>query len=285
MNRSIFRVVAVVLGALVLPSAASPPSTPKDPKSPIPDCVDGRGPSGPVEVKILAPKPDEIFPIPAAAVGQTPAKGASVEVRLEVRNWESFQDPNTKCGQGVAIAFDNGPAAVHFDPSKPWLYPKVPAGTHTLRAFPVRPWGESIKEPGAFAMVTFSVGEKDGKNAPGSKSPLLTVNRPRTKIPKGQKVLLDFLVTGCVVADHTVPNSCRVRYRVDEFPEVILDGPDPIWLTDLPVGRHAFVIGLTHNGKIIEGPFNLHQGTFEIVDTATPAPPALPPTKAGAPTP
>jgi hypothetical protein len=285
MNRSIFRVVAVVLGALVLPSAASPPSTPKDPKSPIPDCVDGRGPSGPVEVKILAPKPDEIFPIPAAAVGQTPAKGASVEVRLEVRNWESFQDPNTKCGQGVAIAFDNGPAAVHFDPSKPWLYPKVPAGTHTLRAFPVRPWGESIKEPGAFAMVTFSVGEKDGKNAPGSKSPLLTVNRPRTKIPKGQKVLLDFLVTGCVVADHTVPNSCRVRYRVDEFPEVILDGPDPIWLTDLPVGRHAFVIGLTHNGKIIEGPFNLHQGTFEIVDTATPAPPALPPPKAGAPTP
>jgi len=285
MNRLIFRVAAVALGALVLPSAASPPSTPKDPKSPIPDCVDGRGPSGPVEVKILAPKSDEIFPIPAAAVGQTPAKGASVEVRLEVKNWESFQDPHTKCGQGIAIAFDNGPAAVHYDPSKPWLYPKVPAGTHTLRAFPVRPWGESIKEPGAFAMVTFSVGEKDGKNAPGPKGPLLTVNRPRTKIPKGQKVLLDFLVTGCVVADHTVSDSCRVRYRVDELPEVILDKPNPVWLADLPVGRHAFVIGLTREGKILEGPFNLHQGTFEIVESATPAPPAAAPPKAGAPAP
>jgi len=130
--------------------------------------------------------------------------------------------------------------------------------------------------------VTFSVGEKDGKNAPVPKAPLLTVNRPRTKIPKGQKVLLDFLVAGCVVADHTVPDSCRVRYRVDELPEVSLDKPDPVWLPDLPVGRHAYVMGLTRNGKIIEGPFNLHPGTFEVVDTATPAPP---PGKAGAPTP
>jgi hypothetical protein len=285
MNRLIRRVVVPVLCALMVQAAAAQPSTPKDPKSPIPDCVDGRGPTGPVEVKILAPKPDEVFPIPAAAVGQPPAKGASVEVKLEVKNWESFLDPATKCGQGIAIIFDNGPPAIHYEPTKPWLYPKVPAGTHTLRAFPVRPWGESIKEPGAFAMVTFSVGEKDGKNAPAPKVPLLTVNRPRTKIAKGQKVLLDFIVSGCVVAGQTVPDSCRIRYRVDELPEVILDKPDPVWLSDLPVGRHAFVIGLTREGKILEGPFNLHQGTFEVVDTTTPAAPAPAPAKAGAPAP
>jgi len=280
MNRIVSGVAVVALGALATLSAAAQPPTPRDPKSPIPDCVDGRGPTGPVEVKIFAPKPDEVFPIPAAAVGQPPNKGASVEVKLEVKNWESFQDPGTKCGQGIAIAIDNGPVAIHYDPTKPWLYPKVPAGTHTLRAFPVRPWGEAIREAGAFAMVTFSVGEKDGKNAPALKAPLLTVNRPRTRIPKGQKVLLDFLVTNCVVAGHSVPDSCRVRYRVDELPEVILDSPDPVWLPDLPIGRHAYVIGLTRDGKLIDGPFNLHQGTFEVVDTATPAPPA--PAKAGA---
>ncbi|HQR66410.1 MAG TPA: hypothetical protein PLB02_03355 [Thermoanaerobaculia bacterium] len=282
MNRFTTRVAAVALGALVALPAASQPATPKDPKSPIPDCVDGRGPTGPIEVKILSPKPGEVIHVPAAAVGQPPAKGASVEVKLEVKNWESFQDPKTKCGQGIAIIFDNGPAAIHYDPTKPWLYPKVPAGTHTLRAFPVRPWGEAVREAGAFALVTFSVGEKDGKNAPDPKAPLLTVNRPRTKIPKGQKVLLDFFVTGCVVAGKDVPDSCRVRYRVDELPEVILEKPDPVWLADLPVGRHAYVMGLTHEGKIVDGPFNLHQGTFEVVDTATPAPPAPAPAKAGA---
>ncbi|HQR45469.1 MAG TPA: hypothetical protein PK598_05565, partial [Thermoanaerobaculia bacterium] len=80
MNRFTTRVAAVALGALVALPAASQPATPKDPKSPIPDCVDGRGPTGPIEVKILSPKPGEVIHVPAAAVGQPPAKGASVEV-------------------------------------------------------------------------------------------------------------------------------------------------------------------------------------------------------------
>ena len=122
-------------------------------------------------------------------------------------------------------------------PAKPWVFRNVPKGTHTIRAFAVRPWDEALKEPGAFAMVTFHVGEKDGKNTPDPKAPLLTGNRPKGKYPKGQAhmVLLDFLVRGCVVGDKDVPDSCRVRYRVDELPEVTLDeagrrlaeGPSP----------------------------------------------------------
>lgn len=286
MNRFTFRVAALALGAFLAFPAASQPATPKDPKSPIPDCADGRGPSGPVEVRILSPKPDEVIPIPPAAVGQPPAKGASVEVKLEVKNWESFQDPNTKCGQGIAIAFDNGPAAIHFDPAMPWAYPKVPAGTHTVRAFAVRPWGESVKEPGAFAMVTFSVGEKDGKNAPEPKAPMLTANRPRGKYAKGQKVLLDFLVSGCRLSEENAPGACRVRYQIGELPEVTVTKWDPVWLTDLPVGKHAWVMALSNaDGKLLPGPFNVARGVFEIVDPATPAPPAPAPVKAGAPAP
>jgi len=281
MSRVTFRLVAVGAGALFALSAGAEQPTSKDPKSPIPDCVDGRGPTGPVELRILFPKPGELIPIPRTAVGQPPAKGASVEVGLEVRNFETFRDPATKCGQGIALVFDNGPAAVHFDPSRSWVYPKVPPGTHTIRAFPVRPWGESIKEAGAFALVTFSVGEKNGKNAPDPKGPLLTVGSPRGKYTKGEKVLLDFLVSGCAVTARDVPGSCRVRYRIDERPEVILASADPVWLTALPVGRHAYVVGLTRDGKLIEGPFTLHQGVFEVVDSA--AAPAAP--KAGAPAP
>ncbi len=273
---------AVAAGAiLTLPSVAQQP-TPKDPKSPSPGCADGRGPTGPVEVRILSPKPGEPIPIPPAPAGQASPKGAPVEVRLEVKNYGTFMDPATKSGQAIALIFDNGPTALHYEPAKPWLYPRVPPGTHTIRAFPVRPWGESIKEPGAFAMVTFSVGQNDGKNSPEPGTPLLTVGSPRGKYPKGEKVLLDFLVSGCVVSAKDVPESCRVRYRVDEMPEVTLSSPEPVWLTDLPLGRHAFVVGLTRQGKLIQGPYVIHQGVFEVVGPAEP--PAAPP-KSGAPVP
>ncbi len=282
MSRFTYRLVAVAAGALLAHFAVAEQPTPKDPKSPIPDCTDGRGPTGPVELRILSPKPGEVISIPRVAVGQPPAKGAPVEVGLEVRNYETFRDAATKCGQGIALVFDNGPAAIHYDLTRSWFYPRVPPGTHTIRAFPVRPWGESIKEAGAFAMVTFSVGEKDGKNAPEPKGPILTVSSPRGKYSKGEKVLLDFFVSGCAVTARDVPGSCRVRYRIDERPEVILSSPEPVWLTALPVGRHAYVVGLTREGKLIEAPFVLHQGVFEIVDAA--GAPAMPP-KASAPGP
>lgn len=272
MIRFMPRFVAVALGALLALSAASIPPTPKDPKSPIPGCVDGRGPTGPVEVKLLSPTPNQTIPFPSVAAGQPPARGAIVEVKLEVRNYETFQDPKTKCGQGIAIMFDNLPAAVHYEPSKPWAFRNVPKGTHTIRAFAVRPWGESIKEPGAFAMVTFNVVEADGKNATDPQAPLLTVSVPRGRYPKGEDVLLDFLVRGCTVGDKTVPGSCRVRYRISDLPEVSLEKPDPVWLKDMPVGKHAFVVGLTKGGKLIDGPFNLFRGVFEVVPPAAAAP-------------
>ncbi len=286
MTRFAFCVVTVVAAALLALPAAGQPPTPKDPKSPSPDYADGVGPAGPLELKIVSPAPDAVIPMPESPAGQPPAKGAPVHVRFELKNYETFLDPKTKTGQGLAIVFDNGPAAVHYDPSKSWGYPKVPPGTHTIRAFLVRPWGEAIRETGAFAMVTFHVGERSGKNTPDPKAPLLTPNKPKGRYARGEKVLLDVLVTGCVMADHTVPDSCRVRYRVDELPEVTLSKSDPVWLTDLPVGKHAYVVGLTRNGKLIDGPFNLHNGTFEIVEgAAAPAPAPAAPAKAGAPAP
>ena len=64
------------------PTAALPPApqTPVDPKSPIPGFPDGRGPKGPVSIKLLSPAVDEVIPLPAAAPGQPAPEGARVEV-------------------------------------------------------------------------------------------------------------------------------------------------------------------------------------------------------------
>ena len=279
----LFRTLAAALG-LVFALTASGAQTPKDPKSPIPGLPDGRGPSGPVTLKIVAPKPDELIPIPPAAAGQPPANGAPVEVKVELTGYETFQDPATKAGQYVALMLDNIPTIfAYYDVSKPWLFKKIPKGTHTLRAFPMRPWGESIKGDSAFASVTFSVGEKDGKNVNEAGAPVLTVTSPRGKV-KGEtgRVLLDFLVTGCPIAEKgTGADSCRVRYKLDTEKEVTLSKEEAVWLENVTPGKHAWVVGITRDEKVVPGPYTVAQGSFELESAANPnAPPATLPGKA-----
>jgi hypothetical protein len=285
-NPSLSRFVKTLVAGLVLvliePLAAET-VTPKDPKSPVPGFADGRGPTGPVTLKIVSPAADEIIPIPEAAAGQPPAKGAPVTLKVELANFETFEDNATKSGQQLEILVDSiGVLFPWHDPTKPYTFKSLPKGTHTVRIFPVRPWGEAIKEPSALAMATFHVGEKDGKNTIEAGSPVLTVVSPRGKLTgAGGKILLDVLVTGCPVADASVPDSCRLRYKLDTQPEVTLMKVEPVWLENLTPGRHAYVVGLTRNQKVVPGAFALYQGSFEIGSGTNPAAPAsAPPAKA-----
>jgi hypothetical protein len=284
MNRQ-FRLAAAIatLATLAMPGFAE---TPKDPKSPVPGHVDGRGPTGPVEVKIVSPKPDEVIPIPEAAVGQPPAKGAPVTVKFEVKNFDIFTDEKTKDGQHINFILDQGLSFTHTDARKGWVFKSIPKGTHTIRAFVQRPWHETIKEPAAFAMVTFHVGEKDGKNTPEPGTPVLSVTSPHGKYKKSEaeKLLFDFWVAGCRVSEEAAPDTCRVRYKLDDKPEVKLTKWEPHWWEGLTVGKHAYVAGLTRDDKLIPGNFALASGTFEIVDeTAAPADPGAPSTASAAP--
>jgi len=271
------------LTVVLLQPAFAQTATPKDPKSPVAGIPDGRGPTGPVTLKIVSPAADEIILVPEAPAGQPPAKGAPVTLKVELANFETFEDDATKSGQHLEILVDNIAALFPWrDATKPYTFKSLPKGTHTVRIFPVRPWGEAIKEPSALAMVTFHVGEKDGKNTAEPGSPVLTIVAPRGKV-KGEtgKVLLDVLVTGCPVAEQSVPESCRLRYKFDTQPEVTLAKLEPVWLENLTPGRHAYVVGLTRGQKIVPGAFALYQGSFEVESAANPAAPgSAPPAKA-----
>ena len=277
MNHSFRLVVLLAIGTVLeVPAAAQ---TPKDPKSPLPGYADGRGPTGPVELKIVSPKPGEVIPIPDAPAGQPPAKGAPVTVKFEVKNFDIFMDEKTKTGQHINFLLDHVYNFTHQDVTKAWVFKSLPKGTHTIRAFVQRPWHETIKEPGAFAMVTFHVGEKDGKNTPEPGSPILSVTSPRGKYKRSEaeKLLFDFWVTGCRVTEEPGPDTCRVRYKLDDKPETKLTKWAPLWWEGLSVGKHAYVVGLTREDKVIPGSFNLANGSFEILDEgAVPAAPAPP---------
>ena len=273
----------VGLTLVLLQPAFAQTATPKDPKSPVAGFADGRGPTGPVTLKIVSPTPDEVIPIPEAPAGQPPAKGAPVTLKVELANFETFEDAATKSGQRLEILVDNISSTFPWrDATKPYTFKSLPRGTHMVRIFPVRPWGEAIKEPAALATATFHVGEKDGKNTPEAGTPVITVVAPRGKV-KGDagKVLLDLLVSGCPVAEQTVPDTCRLRYKVDTSPEVTLTKVEPVWLEGLTPGRHAYVVGLTREQKVVPGAFALYQGSFEVESLVNPAAPAsAPPAKA-----
>ncbi|MDL2719143.1 MAG: hypothetical protein PT977_15480 [Acidobacteriota bacterium] len=274
---------ALGLSLALFQPAIAQTAAPKDPKSPVPGFADGRGPTGPVTLKIVSPTPNEVIPIPEAAAGQPPAKGAPVTLKVDLQNFETFEDAATKTGQRLEILVDNISSTFPWrDATKPYTFKSLPKGTHMVRIFAVRPWGEAIKEPSAIASVTFHVGEKDGKNTVEAGSPVLTVVAPRGKVRGDSgKVLLDVLVSGCPVAEQSVADSCRLRYKVDTQPEITLTKVEPVWLEGLAPGRHAYVIGLTRDQKVVPGAFALYQGSFEVESLLNPAAPAAaPPAKA-----
>lgn len=278
---------AALLASALLATLPLAGQTPVDPKSPIPGYPDGRGPKGLVVVKILTPTPGEVIPLPAAAPGQPAPKGARVEVKVTVENFETWKDPATGKGQHVQLVLDGRVLPDWFQIDKPWLFPALPKGTHTLIAFVQRPWEESIREAGAFAAVTFHVGEKDGKPAFDATQPTLTVNAPRGRFNKTEaaKILFDFFVTGCKVGPATDPQACQVIYRLDQEPQKVLTAWEPAIWENVAVGKHAFVAALYRGEKRIEAPFALAHGAFEVTDAPAPAagaaaPPAASPAPA-----
>lgn len=272
---------AALLAAALSATLTLSAETPVDPKSPVPGYPDGRGPKGPVSVKIVSPTAGEVIPMPAAVEGQPAPKGARIEVRVSVENIETFKDEATGKGQHVQLVLDGRALPDWFDTSKPWVFPALPKGTHNLLAFVQRPWEESIREAGAFASVTFVVGEKDGKPAFDPAQPTVTLNAPRGKFKKAEAatVFFDYYVTGCKVGPATEAEACQVVYRLDQEPQKVLTAWAPHVLENVPVGKHSVVVALYRGEKRIDAPFALAQGSFEVVDeAAAPAPaPAAPP--------
>jgi hypothetical protein len=275
---------AALLASALLAALPLSAQTPVDPKSPIPGYPDGRGPKGPVVVKIVSPAPGEVIPMPAAVEGQPAPKGARVEVKVAVENFETFKDEATGRGQHVQLVLDGRPLPDWFQTDKPWIFPALPKGTHNLLAFVQRPWEESIREASAFAAVTFVVGEKDARPAFDPAQPTITVNAPRGKVKKAEaaKLVFDYFVTGCKVGPATDPEACQVVYRLNQEPQKVLAAWEPAFLENVAVGKHALVVALYRGEKRIDAPFALSQGAFEVVDDApAPAPPAPAPQPAG----
>jgi hypothetical protein len=224
--------------------------TPRDVPAPRRGVARGRGPNGPVSLLILSPRNLE-------RLAQGP-----VWLRLALAGYPLFFDEATGTGQGICVVLDEEPCRTLYDVSRPVSLGSPSPGTHTVRVFPVRPWGEAIRDYGSFARVTFDVGKHDGRNAPAPGRPLLSYDGPTGVLsgPAAEKVLLDFYLTDVVLSR----GGWRVRYWLDGRQEVTASWL-PVWWEHLARGKHRVRLELLRpDGSVDDGVFNTTVRTFEI---------------------
>ncbi|MEL7431323.1 MAG: hypothetical protein AAGI90_02170 [Chlamydiota bacterium] len=123
-------------------------------------------------------------------------------------------------------------------------------GEHTIRAFPARSYGESLKSPDCFGMVSFYVGNRS--HSQKIVDPILTYNEPSPKqtYRENTPILLDFLVTNGLLAK----GSYGVKVRIDGKTIHTLYEETPYYIYGLAKGRHTLSITLVDNrGKEMGG--------------------------------
>ncbi len=236
------------------------------PNSPEPDNV---------SLRIVFPKRAEI------------EKNTSPWMQIRLRNYSlgtysavqrAEEIPVSSSGQSLHVIIDNKPYFARigmrldpFDENAKYyqgMYKfKVPfklsEGVHTIRIFPARSFGESLKGPNAFEASYFYVGDKkESSDVQDLSSPYLTYNEPSGYYPlkKNQPVLLDFYVSNCNLSE----DGYRVKLTIDGI-ERYLTKWSPYFIYGLQKGRHTVRLQLMdQQNDQVPGLFNDVTRYFQV---------------------
>lgn len=182
-----------------------------------------------------------------------------VPVRFDLRNYEVWAG-----GAHIHLIVDNEPYIAIYDADADWVVKDLAPGAHVLRAFPSRPWHESIKaSPEAFAVVRFVVGTDDGKYPVEKDQPILTYSRPKGAYEgkDAERILFDYYLANVELGE----DGHRVRWTLDGDENVATEWM-PIWWEGLTPGDHEIRVELLdRDGKPVEnGGLNSATRTFTV---------------------
>lgn len=193
--------------------------------------------------------------------------GPDVTVKFTIENWKLYKDEATQHGQHIHFILDNEPYIAHYS-TDPFVFKNVAPGAHVIRAFPSRPWHESVKQDTAFSMVQFYVKEKSGSYLIDPAKEMLVYSRPKgeyslSKPPVGQPmqgIMIDFF------APNVTPgkDNFAARVTVDNDRKFRMESWQPFYVQGLTEGTHTFKLELLREGKPVEGNFNTTERTITI---------------------
>lgn len=179
----------------------------------------------------------------------------NVTVKLSVQGLRLFQDERTGLGPHVEVVLDDLPSRSVYDLSTPIEFTNLEPGTHLLRAFVVYPWGESLKNPLAYAQTAFHLYTAD-EDTQTTHLPLLTYNQPAGTYG-AEPVLLDFYLSNLPL-DQQFNNEkvWQVRCTINGQ-SFTVDRWQAYYLTGLQPGDNWVRLELLDgNGQRIPSPYN-----------------------------
>lgn len=182
-----------------------------------------------------------------------------VTVELQVKDLPIYKDAELELGPHLHVLLDDQPYQSLYDSETSIVFADLAPGTHTVRAFAVRPWDESFKNAEAYDQVTFDVFTNSEQNNPDNGRTLLTYNQPQGHYG-AEPIMLDFYLTNAplhMVAenDETILDW-RIRCTVNGK-AFVFDRWQPIYLKGFKSGKNWVKLeAIDENGTLIENAFN-----------------------------
>lgn len=242
------------------------------------------GPATPSDAPKKIPK--VTIKAPGAEQSVAADKAKDFEVKIDVKDWETQTG-----GPHVHLILDNKPYKPVYDPKvSVKLGDLMPAGDsiaegeHLIVAFPSRMNHESVKAPGALAMVHFWVGKK-GKSDWKAKDPMLIYSRPKGSYnaSKADHVLVDWYLANIELGDAKASIKANIAGPGLEGDGRTLKITEwrPYALDNLYNGDYKISLELQDkDGKAIPGAWNATTRTVTINRDAPEDPAPMPPATA-----
>lgn len=167
---------------------------------------------------------------------------------------------NSENGQHIHLIVDNDPYSAHYEGK---FSKEIEPGQHYAIAFLSRSYHESVKNPEAYEVFQFSVGEMSNSQAIDLSLPALFYSRPKgTYSGAGaQQVLLDFYLHNTSLS----ADGNKVKVRINNKTEFVLDKWQPYILEGLPMGENRIDIELLGaDGNLLDVPINSVTRVFNL---------------------
>lgn len=136
-------------------------------------------------------------------------------------------------------------------------------GQHFIRIFPIRTFGEALKDPGSYEVITFYYKSKTPTQNVDLDKPYLTYNEPQgtIKYRPNKPVLLDFLLAHAQLTK----DGYKVRLTIDGKDVRVLTQWVPYYIYGLKPGEHRVRLELidARNTKV-SGAFNDVEKKFTL---------------------
>ena len=136
-------------------------------------------------------------------------------------------------------------------------------GQHIIRIFPIRTFGEALKDPGSYSATVFYYKSKDPTQDVDLDKPYMTYNEPQGsyKYREGKPILLDFLLAHCQLSK----DGYKVRLTIDGKDTRVLTQWVPYYIYGLKTGEHRIRLELLNPRNVkVPGAFNDVEKKFTI---------------------